>query len=346
MTINIDRIARGESLYQFPTIDFKFQNTGRATAFLWRFAVLILDVEIDRKPALRFYTKAGAGTLQVWADNRGWGDAIDCTVQVGERFLDGFFEESLRQFRGDIGSGEVRELLVFDPRVKHELFVGFMQALAERQVQLVRETSRDGAVGFRQLEPRPLVGAKLGSLKAEWGCTTVAGDQVTGEAEFGMESAGSQLALTPLGFTEFHEETPVPRGTFSEVTYITIIEPEQHAGERLYPMARHVPPGDVERFHIMIGATMSCRLTLRFKFYVDRDVQIVSDEFDVHIWNPRGSGWHADYQDGAELDRRLHELQCRRQRGEISPSELLELEGGMSRLADARFGGVAGSGLT
>ena len=37
---SIDKIKEEthKKKYKFPTIDFKFQNTGSATAFLWKFA--------------------------------------------------------------------------------------------------------------------------------------------------------------------------------------------------------------------------------------------------------------------------------------------------------------------
>ena len=42
--------------YAFPTIDFKFKNTSTTTAFLWKFAINVLHVEIDQTPILDFTT--------------------------------------------------------------------------------------------------------------------------------------------------------------------------------------------------------------------------------------------------------------------------------------------------
>jgi len=41
--------------YRFPSIDFKFQNTGNATAFLWQFIISILSIEIDPTPIFEFH---------------------------------------------------------------------------------------------------------------------------------------------------------------------------------------------------------------------------------------------------------------------------------------------------
>ena len=83
----------------------------------------------------------------------------------------------------------------------------------------------------------------------------------------------------------------------STVTYITIIDPSKGPHEQTYPISHKIPPGDVERFHIMIGSPMSCHLTLQFMFSIDKAKIIKSEEFDVEIWNPRNSGWQNYYKD-------------------------------------------------
>src|ERR1051325_813809 len=66
---NVDRIGYG---YHFPTIDFKFQNTGSATAFLWQFAIKILHAEIDPTPTLDFKANVEGDALNVGITNFGW----------------------------------------------------------------------------------------------------------------------------------------------------------------------------------------------------------------------------------------------------------------------------------
>src|SRR4051794_14441401 len=37
--------------------------------------------------------------------------------------------------------------------------------------------------------------------------------------------------------------------------------------EKVYAISREIPTGGVERFHIIVGASRSCSLKVRFKFY-------------------------------------------------------------------------------
>jgi len=98
-------------------------------------------------------------------------------------------------------------------------------------------------------------------------------------------------------------------GALSELTYSTIINPLEGSHEQSYRMSRQIPPGDIERFHIMIGAAKSCHLLIQFKVYVNKSTIIESEVFDLNIWNPRNSGWHYGYKDGEELKRDLEKQQ-------------------------------------
>jgi Tfp pilus assembly protein PilF len=89
----------------------------------------------------------------------------------------------------------------------------------------------------------------------------------------------------------------LPLTLLSDTTYGVIIDPSKGSYEQKYPISRAIPPGDVERFHIMVGASMSCYLQIRFKFFIDEATVIESGIFDIHIWNPRKSGWHHEYTD-------------------------------------------------
>ncbi len=109
--INIDQITQEEPQYpfiykyRFPTIDFKFQNTGTATALLWQFVIHVIRADIDRTPTFDFYMKVKDRTLQITAINSGWGTANDCLIQIDEPTLNRLFSERDRRFHGIIQSG-------------------------------------------------------------------------------------------------------------------------------------------------------------------------------------------------------------------------------------------------
>lgn len=115
--IDIDQIAQQEPPnafiynYRFPAIDFKFQNTGTATAVLWQFIIKVIKAEIDILPTFDFRMNVKDNALQIAAVNNGWGNAHDCLIQIDEPTLNRLFPENERQFRGAIQSGKEQQIL-------------------------------------------------------------------------------------------------------------------------------------------------------------------------------------------------------------------------------------------
>jgi hypothetical protein len=87
-----------------------------------------------------------------------------------------------------------------------------------------------------------------------------------------------------------------------------------------------IPAGGVERFHILVGASKSCNLRLRFKFSIDKNQVVASDEFTIRIWNPRNSGLENMYMDGQELSRRETERKGKKELTEPESWQLDDLD--------------------
>src|SRR5260370_2439332 len=100
------RYYRGYRYYHFPNIDFKFQNTGTATAFLWQFAIRILHAEIDPTPDLDFKLQIENDALEIVVVNNGWGTAQDCHISIEEPTLNRLFTNSDRPYVGTIPTWE------------------------------------------------------------------------------------------------------------------------------------------------------------------------------------------------------------------------------------------------
>src|ERR1700730_2645154 len=103
--ININRIQQiGNSWaptiynYLFPTLDFNFQNTGRATASLWQFSINVLEAQVDQTPVLNFKAEIEGDNLIIIATNNGWGTAYGCRIQIDEPLLDRLFNDSERRY--------------------------------------------------------------------------------------------------------------------------------------------------------------------------------------------------------------------------------------------------------
>lgn len=86
-------------------------------------------------------------------------------------------------------------------------------------------------------------------------------------------------------------------------TFCSVIDPALGPHVLTYPISRMIPPGEAERFHIVVGATRSCSMRVRFKFAVDKSKVIESKIFNIEIWNPRQSSFELDYIDGKSFQK-------------------------------------------
>lgn len=303
--IQIDKIGEGGYRYHFPTIDFKFQNTGHATAFVWQFAIKVIHAEIDPKPELEFWAKVTDDALEVEVVNNGWGTAHDCHILVDESTLNQLFSKSVRQFRGTLQSGERKQVLRL---TRNMADASQFEAISKAFVPV---NVREDRYNYPQ-QKEPIYGIELRWINAKWTCADDKGKRYEGENPVwvagGHITLWRRIALTPSGFVSYWESPGIHYCLEpSYVTYITIIDTSKNSHERTYPISRKIPSGDVERFHIMIGSPTSCNLRIQFKFFVDSGSVIESEEFDINIWNPMNSGWHQNYADGTELSRDVDE---------------------------------------
>lgn len=261
--------------YSFPTIDFKFQNTGNATAFLWRFSICIEDAEINVTPAITLSGDFFHDFLIIKATNNGWGTAKRCHFSFENHELENLFNNGCLNFDGDIKSGETRTII---------------------------ELSLNNAIK----DYLKSTGYKINLERLHGKLNYLDENNNSYEEEkciFGL----SNLFLTSNGFeTESFERFHTGINFCvreSDITYVTMLDPLSSFHEKSYSISRGIPPGDLERFHILIGSKISSNYRLKFKFNIDESSVIKSDEFIIKIWNPINSYWTDNYRDGAELDR-------------------------------------------
>ena len=117
----------------------------------------------------------------------------------------------------------------------------------------------------------PTVGIRIDSAHIKYAFTDETGEKHENDKTISFGGYGSWIALARTAFVEFVEPPPSPAPAYSDTTYISLIDPNIGPHKRLYSMSRKIVPGDIERFHIMVGAPKSCRLRLKFKFFVDKD---------------------------------------------------------------------------
>ncbi len=324
--INIDQINQDGHLYfpqyryRFPSIDFKFQNTGDTAAYLWQFKISILSVEVDPTPVFDFHdfkVDVEDNALQITATNNGWGTAYDCCFKLNEPTLNLLFSDSDRQYKATINSGENRN--IFHLSYEH---------IDPNNIKLIKKEFRD--IIYFPLNPKTqlpsqetIYGIELRNLKCQWRCRDGRGFIYENEAQ--IWDWLSDFVLTKDGFCKIR--SPKSGAGFpSEVTYSTIIDPTKGPYEQAYPISRKIAARDIERFHILIGSPISCHLLVKFKFLVDKTQVVESEVFDVKVWNPRGSAWHYVYKDGLELHRDIEKQQTQASNRSLGTWEIEQLK--------------------
>lgn len=107
--------------YNFPTIDFKFQNTGNATAFLKQFIIEVTKMEIDKTPVLEFGVRVIDGAVHITASNQGWGSS-ECQLQLREPTLERLYPSHLQK-EITLKSGDTQDIfhLTLDMADTHQL---------------------------------------------------------------------------------------------------------------------------------------------------------------------------------------------------------------------------------
>lgn len=332
--LNIDQVYQPghqyfpQYRYRFPSIDFKFQNTGNASALLWQFIINILSVEIDPTPVFNFpdlKVEIVDNALQVMATNSGWGTAYDCDFYINEPILNLLFTESQRRYRATIKSGEQKK--IFDLRFQQNM------------VEIIK--NKFANIDYYPINPQTeiphkdtIYGVELRNIKCEWRCMDELGESYEDEVQ--VWSWLWDFVLTANGFCKIRGPKS-GAGFPSEVTYSSIIDPTRGPYEKAYPISRKIPAGEVERFHILIGSPTSCHLHLKFKFLVDKTQVVESEAFDIKIWNPRNSAWHNVYKDGSELRRDFDKQKNRVNGDDLNLSEQEQIKRLEQKVLDYPF---------
>jgi len=307
--------------FDFPVVDFKFQNRSDIAAFLWKFELEILHIEIDSTPVLSLYQDDESferkfvgrlcveiGDLVIKIVNNGWGAAKDLRVELTHWILDKIFPKSSREFRFHSiesgGSGVcVLDKGSIDTKAVQALFsdpkcAGF--GVDEKYIMWKNLANEKGDIVWEKLVSGIKCSkdfCRIYGIEARLSYVDERGLQYNEKVKV---PAG--IFLTRNGdFFEAEEHIIPPclveAGFHSDMMYCTLVNVSQGKYKRVYNISRRIPPRDLDRFHVMIACEKSCYLKSRFIFYID-DLVIKSKTFNIHIWNPRNKGLHEGYQDG------------------------------------------------
>jgi len=316
--IEVDKIEK----LSFPEIDFKFKNSGRSAAVLWQFAVCVTAAEVIQTPDLTFSYLVDDdlykprldhhSSLSIVARNCGWGPANDCSVVCSDPVIGELFPEKKTRIAGDIGTGESLMLRLGPEDIDQTQFRILHSTLREKTQRNVVEqrNERQGAwylskadgyhryyEEFMEIGDNSIAVIPLKRLMVSWSCGDVLGRACSGSDAVFQPDYG-ELYVSLEGFI-FVKEQLVAKYLQSDIKYCVILDPEKGPQERVYPISRTIPASEAERFHIIVGATKSCRLNLKFKFWMDKQHVVESKNFDIEIWRPLNA--HVPYEDGEEI---------------------------------------------
>ena len=306
--ININRVDSNQ--YRFPTIDFKFQNTGNATAFLWQFITNITYAEVDPTPLMNFNSSIFEKELHLNAINQGWGNAHQCLIKIIEPTLNKIFPAQILQYKNTFKSGETiticklsKELII--PEKFSEINQKFNNIiLHDPHFYLYKDEYIDKNNNLSMTQ-----GIELRPINVLWNCIDEKGKRYKGQDTIKTFIGKKGVYVVQNNLSIYRVPYRVPyREIESDTTYVVIIDPDNGIHEKKYPISRKIFPGNIERFHIMIGSSKSAYLKINFKFYIDKSKTIKSKEFEIDIWNPRNYQLHRKYKDGDKLNRKMKEL--------------------------------------
>ena len=291
------RVRRASAKDRFPIIDFAFQNASATTAVVSSFSVVIKTIELDLRPALKFYFSIEGRELSsvmsgddlrrckelvLYASNSGWGDALDFSGQVEYPTLQTLFPDTafMVSARCIPANGRIPILTIDAADIDVPKYVAMRDPKYE-------EWDRKGRKSFCPGKSFPQEGVAIWSCLGETGATFRGSDQLIIAKDL------------RIGKGWFGEDQPTFSGCFrADIRYCCLIDVSRGVHERTYEIARKIPPGDVERFFIQIGADRSCKLLVSFRFATDSGI-VESDDFLIQIVRKRYE--EIPFRDGASI---------------------------------------------
>jgi hypothetical protein len=218
----------------FPVVDFKFYNGGSAAALMWKFAIEVEAVEINRTPVIsgavqiksRYYArqrreglsftggKASRTTpelsdLTFSLRNNGWGDLRDARVVISEPTLNRLVPKAARSFMSELLSGEATFFAVGHRHVDREEYSKLLSAKIARDRQnLIKEKGKFiRELGTRdEYLVRHAAGIRAGFISDKW-------DPESAKSHYLKKWAVRDAAAARQAIIEFKQPVAFVEGT-------------------------------------------------------------------------------------------------------------------------------------
>ncbi len=276
-------------------IDFKFRNGGQATAFLWRVVIELVQADLDLSPVIGLAYRTNHKEMTIAASNAGWGRG-DCQVSVHNEILERLFRSDSLGFQRSFESGENVDVIHLDLRhadtAQLDVINRTRRERTRRQHDSPPPRSSDDQIKIQSVSPEDLgvaEGVPVGHITAQGTCSNAAGIQLTVNQEIRPDlwSFANAVSISDGEFKRIPPPIIIYAVAMSEPTFVAVVDPASVPSEKAYSISRKIPPGDVERFFITVGALKSSKVKLRFKFFVDESIVLTTNSFILALSCPR-----------------------------------------------------------
>ena len=283
----IDICSKG----RFPVIEFQFENPYTEAVLLNEFIVHVISSRTDKKPFLNFrYSvvddlvgKNGScrlGDLEIYVKNNGFGTAKDCYIEIDGPVLNEYYSPQERCFNAiDVKPGQEVKVCTFP---SSKLF----------GCDITREMEMDGKwMGF----------SEDGDFVSDSDYITngyCAAKLFIENGEFKMLTFCLQLSLPFEG----NENCFFIKDNF------------EGTNARSFPIRKKINSGEIEKFHLMVGAKKSAFFEVSFEFRTVQGLSFKSKPIDIRIFNPSNLFSIENYIDKGLIDEKISDLKIDEQK--------------------------------
>lgn len=302
--ISIDEVI-SDSL--FPTVDFKFHNSGNAASFMHEFHIEVKETTIDKRPSFSadlkisnassndFGFDSASGDLIVEVSNNGWGGDAICELSIVDNVFYLLFPEELLTTKLVISGGERKQAFKLNAKqANHDALRKMLKDHESRSEASPFDYQQSQGDALRLSRPRITLSYRDDVIQSQGSVSLNPGiDSLPGNIG-GVLYLSEQSFLWHGNYANFCICQP-------SAVYYSKLDPRNGKYLKKHKISHRIGKADTERFKVMVGAEVSANLKIVFRFLMEEGKVIESDLFSIDIWHPRNTRTPYYYEDGEEL---------------------------------------------
>lgn len=314
--ISIEKVI-GNSL--FPTIDFKFHNSGNAASYMHEFHIEVIEASLDERPSFKAHLgirrdlnqdvgldgisfvdlSVTSGDLIIDISNNGWGGDVSCDISIMDSVFQALFPEELLKTTLVLSGGERKQAFKLKASQVDQQKISLLFDNKKRnEIDLLSQEGHQGSVWELSIPDITLSYGDDIEKHQESISLKPSTESLYGE--------GGRLYLAGQSFKwrggEYSQACYYP----PSAVYYAKIDPKNGAYVKKYKISHRIGKGDIERFKIMVGSVMSSNLKVVFRFIMEEGRFIESKVFAIDVWRPRNIKIPSYYENDGELIEKIN----------------------------------------